>query len=241
MTLLELPDLAFATILPEGILLTTAIVVLLFDLFGRKVEPVNLTLLGLIGLALSFVVSQNMKGTVETGFSEMILRDGISLYLDQIFLVGCALIILLSQDYAARLRLPYGEYLVLLLFATLGMMIIAASADLIMIFIGIELVSLCLFVLTGIHKTSLLSGEAALKYFLLGAFSTGFLVYGMAFVFGLCRTTNLLTIGSAIASGLEMSPLLLLGFALILIGLGFKISLVPFHMWAPDVYQGAPT
>jgi NADH-quinone oxidoreductase subunit N len=216
-------------------------VVLLLDLFGRKIEPINITLTALIGIVLAFIASQSLKGSAELSFSNMVIRDDLSLYLNQIFLVGIALILLLSMRYAGRNRLPFGEYVVLLLFTTLGVMVIACSADLIMLFIGIELLSLSLFVLTGLNRASLLSGEASLKYFLLGAFSTGFLVYGMAFIFGVFRTTNLFFIGSAIADGVEATPLLILGFVFILVGLGFKISLVPFHMWAPDVYQGAPT
>jgi NADH-quinone oxidoreductase subunit N len=241
MTPIAFPDLAFSTILPEGILLTTALVILLIDLFAPKTKPINLTLSTLVGIALAFVSTQAMKGVSELGFSGMILRDDLSLYLDQIFLLGAGLVVLLSQHYCTRLRLPYGEYLVLLLFSTLGMMVIAISADLILLFIGIELLSLSLFVLTGMNKSSLLSGEASVKYFVLGAFSTGFLVYGMAFLFGLFRTTNLVTIGEAIGVGVHATPLLVFGFALVLVGLGFKISLAPFHMWAPDVYQGAPT
>ncbi len=238
---ITIPDISFSAIAPELIICTAAIVVLLVDLFVKKVEPVNITLLALIGILLAFVSARNLYGVSELTFSWLFLRDNLSVILDQIFLIGAALIILISHRYAENHRLPYGEYVVLFLFATLGMMIIAAGSDLITLFLGIELVSFSLFILAGFEKENLLSGEAALKYLLLGAFSSAFLVYGIAFIYGICRTTNLISIGSILAEESINTPFLVLGFALMLVGLGFKISLVPFHMWAPDVYQGSPT
>lgn len=235
------PDLAFMAVSPQAVLLITALVILLLDLFVKNVEKINITLTALTGVVTAYICTQGLSVSDEAVFAGMVLRDGWSIYLDQLFLAGTALIVLLSHLYAERQGMDaYGEFTVLMLFATLGMMVISISADLVTVFIGIELLSICLYVLTGFTKSSLASGEAAMKYFLLGAFSTGFFIYGLAFLFGVCHTTNLVAIGQA-AAGEEGTPLLVLGFALVLVGLGFKISLVPFHMWAPDVYQGAPT
>ncbi len=241
MSAIEIPVLNVSTFLPQIVVTATAVVILLLELFKERVERINLTLLTLIGLALAYVTTQWLQPSTEPAFAGMVIRDGLSIFLDKLFLFGAALVVLLGHRLSDQMSRSYGEYLVLLLFALLGMMCITVSADLVLLFIGIELVSICLYIMTGMDKKSLLSGEASMKYFLLGAFSTGFLVYGMAFVFGLCQTTNLITIASTIDESILSSPLLALGFALILVGLGFKISLAPFHMWAPDVYQGAPT
>ncbi|RJP28482.1 MAG: NADH-quinone oxidoreductase subunit N [Candidatus Omnitrophota bacterium] len=241
MTSIQIPELSFSLIAPELILCTAAIVILLVDLYVKNVERINITLLALIGIVLAFFSAGTLYGASELAFSWLIIRDDMSVVIDQIFLIGAALIVLMSHHYSERYHFPYGEYIVLLLFSTLGMLIISASADLITLFLGVELVSITLFVLTGFEKKSLLSGEASLKYLLLGAFSSAFMVYGIAFIFGMCRTTNLISIGSLLSEDFIGSPLLILGFALLLVGLGFKIALAPFHMWAPDVYQGAPT
>jgi NADH-quinone oxidoreductase subunit N len=207
----------------------TALVILCLDLLGKKIEKINITLTALTGVVAAYACTQGLSASDEAVFAGMVWRDGWSIYLDQLFLAGTALIVLLSHLYAERQQMDaYGEFTVLMLFATLGMMVVSISADLVTVFIGIELLSICLYVLTGFNKSSLASGEAAVKYFLLGAFSTGFFVYGLAFLFGVCHTTNLGAIGQAAAME-EGTPLLVLGFALVLAGLGFKISLVPFH------------
>ena len=192
----EYPAISFWAIAPEIVLTITALAVLLIDVVAKKVETINITLTALIGVLLALVVSTTMELSEETLYSGMIVRDQIALVLEKVFLVGTALIILISHRFAIWERVPYSEYMVLLLSASLGMLIISLSADLVILFIGIELVSLPLYVLAGINKSSLSSGEASLKYFLLGAFSTGFMVYGMAFIYGMCRSTNLTLIGS---------------------------------------------
>ncbi len=238
---IELPIIQLSLIKPEIIICITAFLVLMIDSLFDRVDNFHITLVTLAGVILAIFSTQGLYDVNETGFSLMIIRDNISTFFNMVFLQGIALVVLLSHRYAQRHQLPYGEMIALLLFSTLGMMIVASAADLIMVFIGIELLSLSLFVLAGLNKRSILSGEASMKYFLLGALSTGFFVYGLAFVYGICRTTNLVTIGSLVTSDMTVTPLLILGFALVLVGIGFKISLVPFHMWAPDVYQGAPT
>jgi NADH-quinone oxidoreductase subunit N len=161
---------------------------------------------------------------------------------DLIFLVGAFATIALSMDYNAREGITAAESHVLVLLATAGMMLLAAARDLMLVFLGIELMSVAVYVLAGLNRRSARSAEAALKYFLLGAFSTGFLLYGIALIYGATGATNLATIGDRIhAHGLAGTPLVTVGVALLLVGFGFKVAAVPFHMWAPDVYEGAPT
>ena len=161
---------------------------------------------------------------------------------DIVFLVATLIAIGLSIDYNTREGITFGETHVLLLFATGGMMLMAAARDLMVLFLGLELMSIAVYVLAGLNRRSGRSAEGALKYFLLGAFSTGFLLYGIALVYGATGTTNLADIGTRITElDLGNTPMLLVGIALLLVGFAFKIAAVPFHMWAPDVYEGAPT
>src|SRR5688572_17875567 len=161
---------------------------------------------------------------------------------DLIFLLATFATVALSIDYNAREGIDMGESHVLVLFATAGMMILAAARDLMVIFLGIELMSIAVYVLAGMNRRSPRSAEAAIKYFLLGAFAAGFLLYGIALVYGATGSTNLVTIAERVSQyQLADSPMLLAGIALLLVGFGFKVAAAPFHMWAPDVYEGAPT
>jgi NADH-quinone oxidoreductase subunit N len=161
---------------------------------------------------------------------------------DLIFLVATFIAIALAIDYNAREGIDMGEAHVLVLFATGGMMLLAAARDLMIIFLGIEVMSIAVYVLAGLNRRSARSAEAAIKYFLLGAFSTAFLLYGIALVYGAAGSTNLVTIAERVSQyQLADSPMLLAGIALLLVGFGFKVAAAPFHMWTPDVYDGAPT
>ncbi len=161
---------------------------------------------------------------------------------DLIFLLATFATVALSIDYNAREGIDMGESHVLVLFATAGMMILAAARDLMVIFLGIELMSIAVYVLAGMNRRSPRSAEAAIKYFLLGAFAAGFLLYGIALVYGATGSTNLVTIAERVSQyQLTDSSMLLAGIALLLVGFGFKVAAAPFHMWAPDVYEGAPT
>ena len=172
----------------------------------------------------------------------IIAVDGFRWAADLIFLIATFIAIALSIDYNAREGIDVGESHVLVLFATSGMMMLAAARDLMIIFLGIELMSIAVYVLAGLNRRSARSAEAAIKYFLLGAFSTAFLLYGIALVYGATGSTNLTTIAQRVAQyQLGESPMLLAGIALLLVGFGFKVAAAPFHMWTPDVYEGAPT
>src|SRR5207249_3133820 len=192
------------------------------------------------GMVAALLVTLSRWGTTGRAFRDMIVLDNFALFFNVVICYATALILLLSMDYLRRSGNDSAEYWALVLFATAGMMLLAAAGDLVVVFLGLELMSLSLYVLAGFFKRELASGEAALKYFLLGAFASSFLLYGIALIYGAAGTTSLDRIALAMA-GRTNDPLFVIGLGLLLVGFGFKISSVPFHMWAPDVYQAAPT
>jgi NADH-quinone oxidoreductase subunit N len=236
-----MPQLDFSTILPLTILTVWACALLLADLFipkGRKGITALLAALG-FAMALGFTLSQVGSSAV-TGFQNMVVMDGFSTFINSLLLISGIFGVALAYGYVKRMNLERGEYFILLIFSVVGMMLMAQAADLIMIFLALELLSIPLYVLAAIARPKVESEEAGLKYFLLGAFSGGFVVYGIALVFGATGTTSLAGILASASSGTS-NLLLTIGAALILVGFGFKVAAVPFHMWTPDVYQGAPT
>jgi NADH-quinone oxidoreductase subunit N len=169
----------------------------------------------------------------------MIALDGFGVFLSGVVLVGTLLTLLLTVGYCRRHDIHLAEYYHLILMAAVGMLIMVQASNLIMIFVGLELMSVGVYVLTGFRRTRLRSVEGALKYFVLGAFSTGFFLYGIALVYGSAGTLDLVGIRDAV-SMTPATPILLAGVGLLIVGFGFKVALVPFHMWSPDVYEGAP-
>jgi NADH-quinone oxidoreductase subunit N len=230
----------FLSILPIVVLVAWACVLLLVEAFVKTAKKA-VPLLAAFGLAvtLGFVVA--LSRTDYIGFNGMVSADGFSAFLEVLFLVSGILAIALAFDYNKRMGMERGEFYLLLLFSISGMMLMAIAADLIVVFLALELLSIPLYVLAGFLTPKVQSEESALKYFLLGAFAGGFVVYGIALVFGATATTNLHGIFSAIENGGADMALLTVGAALILVGFGFKVAVVPFQMWTPDVYQGAPT
>ena len=176
-----------------------------------------------------------------TAFNGMLRADGFARFLNVLFLASGIAGIGLAHGYLKRLGIERGEYYSLLLFTSSGMMTMAYAVDLIMVFLALELLSIPLYVLTGFARPQLASEEASLKYFLLGTFASGFVLFGIAMIFGATAHTGLVAILTTIQAGTANSPLLLVGAALLLVGFGFKVAAVPFHMWTPDVYQGAPS
>ncbi len=233
------------TLLPLIFLTVWACLLLLVDLFIPKGRKGWTAFLAALGLAAALGLTLAHSGQEGVAFSGMVILDGFSSFLDVLFLATGLLAIALAYGYLNRMGIERGEFYALLLFSVVGMMLMAQAGDLIVIFLALELLSIPLYVLSAFARPRLDSEEAGLKYFLLGAFSTGFVVYGIALVFGATGTTELAGIVSAVAgsvSGLVVSlPLLAVGAGLILVGFGFKVAAVPFHMWTPDVYQGAPT
>ncbi|HTX89601.1 MAG TPA: NADH-quinone oxidoreductase subunit N [Anaerolineales bacterium] len=236
------------TILPLLILIGWACVLLLVDLFIPKGRKGWTALLACVGLAASLGVALAQSGRELTGFCNptvigqcMIVLDGFSSFLSALFLASGLFGIAIAYGYLKRLDIERGEYYSLILFSISGMMLMAQAADLIVVFLALELLSIPLYVLAAWARPRTESEEAGIKYFLLGAFATGFVVYGIALVYGATGATSLSGIVSAITAGSFTRYLLLIGAALILVGFSFKVAAVPFHMWTPDVYQGAPT
>src|SRR6266498_2990352 len=230
----------FSTILPLTLLTIWACVLLLVDLFIPKERKGLTALLAALGLALTLGFTLAQTGQEAAGFSGMVVIDGFSIFVNSLLLVSGLLGVALAYGYIKRMGLERGEYYTLLLFSVTGMMLMAQAADLIIVFLSLELLSIPLYVLSAFARPKVESEEAGLKYFLLGAFATGFIVYGTALVFGATGSTNLAAILAFTSNGTP-SLLLSIGSALILVGLGFKVAVVPFHMWTPDVYQGAPS
>src|SRR5580765_2275752 len=230
----------FYYILPELVLTVGALLVLIADVALPKSQRAALswvTLLALGATAVSLLPFTSTRVEVAHG---LIAVDGFALFFKVLFLIAAALTVLMSIKYLDVEGASPGEFYFLILCATLGMMIMAGGIDLITIFIGLETMAVSFYILAGFIKPNQRSNEAAVKYFLLGAFSLGILLYGMSLMYGLSGTTNLRTMATAFV-GQERDPRLVLAVILVVAGIGFKIAAVPFHMWAPDVYEGAPT
>ena len=241
----------FSTILPLIVLTAWACALLIADLFIPHDRKGWTAVLAAFGLALAMGVSLAQGSGESVGFNDMVVRDGFSAFLNVLFLLIGLLGVATSYGYLRRMHIERGEYYALMLFSIVGMMLMSQASDLIVVFLALELLSIPLYVMAAFAYPKTDSEEAGIKYFLLGAFSTGFVVYGIALSFGATGATSFSGILAAISSGvtagapaisMAYNPLLLtIGAALILIGFGFKTAIVPFHMWTPDVYQGAPT
>jgi len=231
----QLADLA--PIMPELLMTALALGVLLLDLFIKKKEVI-----AVISLAAVALIGLSLFGSAGEVFGTMFIADGYSTFFKVIFFLNVILCILISIKYIAVEKINYGEYYSLMLFATLGMMIMASAGDLIVLYLGLELMALSTYVLAGFIKHDRKSNEAALKYLLLGAFSSVFLLYGISILYGLTGTTDIRTIAAVINErALADNMSLLLSVIFLIVAFGFKIAAAPFHMWAPDVYEGAPT
>ncbi len=230
---------SFYNIAPILIISILSLIVLLIEAFYKKSEIIIywVTIIGSIGTALFSILTMdaqflNFSGTLHSG--------GITNFFYFIFLLTVGLVTIVTKNYLLKINFHHGEFYILLLFSALGMMIMAASRDLMLTFLGLELMSVCFYVLAGFNRKKLLNNEASLKYFLLGAFATGILLYGIALIYGSAKTTNITTIvGSfpALLSNIVFD----VGLLMLLIGFSFKIAAFPFHMWVPDVYDGSPT
>ncbi len=226
---------------PEIAILATAVIILIIDLFVSKHRSLVITGVSFIGVIVALLLAFANSPIMKTGFNNSVASDPIGFYFKIIFCLGTLLTIFISSTYVNRELKSTGEYYFLVFIATFGMMVMATSLDLITIFLGLEVMSIPLYVLAGIHRDRPRSREAAMKYFLLGAFSSGFLLYGITLIFGAYGTTNLITLSQRFEFGYAYSEILsLAGLVLVLIGIGFKVGMAPFHMWIPDVYEGAP-
>ena len=229
-------------LLPAAEVTLTALTVLLLDLFLREEEKGFLAWISVTGLALAAGMAFFLWGSQEGAFRNTLLLDDFALFFTEIFLGTALLTILSSIHYLRETNIRSGEYYALILFSTTGMILMAAANDLILFFLGLETMSVGVYILTGMWRERVEASEAAMKYFLIGAFATGFLLYGIALIFGATGSTNLTRISFFLSLSFHQWPLLVIaGVYLVFIGLAFKIGAFPFHFWVPDVYEGAPT
>ncbi len=228
--------------MPEIIVAVAGALVMLYDSFFPKQRVVT-GAISLVGLLLAAIVLYTTwDNTIPaTAWNGMIANDGLRISFSFVALLVTALTILISTVWTDREKnVPVGEYHTLLMFATVGMMFMTAGNDLVIIFLGLETSSIATYVMAGLRKSDLRSNESSMKYFILGSFATGFLLYGMALIYGATGTTNITEIAAQIANP-NFPALLLIGAAMMIIGFGFKAAIVPFHVWTPDVYEGAPS
>lgn len=243
MLYLPVPQTEWALVLP-------ILMVVLSGIFGLVVEMVHpkrdnnlIVTASIIGLLMSaFLLAVQFGAPPIRSFGDMVLRDPLALSMQFIIVIGTALVILFSEAYLREKKIPFGEFYPLILWSATGAMLMVSTTNLLLIFVGLEILSISLYVLAGLCRTEERSEESAMKYFLLGAFASGFLLYGIAFVYGATGSLQLEGIATALQIGNPTGrTLLMFGLAMLLIGHGFKASFVPFHQWTPDVYEGAPT
>src|SRR5215207_2143075 len=245
-----MPIINWALIAPEVIVCAAAVAVMLVDAFARPTQrwiTGTVSLVGLIASAISTIWLWSAGTSSSDAFNGMIVLDELRLGFTLIFLLVSGLTVLLSTVWVEGKELPAGEFHSLLLFATVGMMLMASGGDLVIIFLGLEILSIATYVMAGFRRTDLRSNESSLKYFILGSFSSAFLLYGIALIYGatateggLPGTTNIAEIANRLNDSIY-PPLLFAGAAMMLVGFGFKVATAPFHIWTPDVYEGAPT
>jgi len=244
---LELLGISYGAIAPELIAAITGAVIMLVDAFSKSgarranaavsLIGLSLALLSIVGLWSGFLAARG-----GTYFSGMVVVDSLRLSFSIIVTIVALLSVLLASQFLRDENLPAGEFFALLMFATSGMLMMASAGDLVMVFLGLETTSISTYILAGYRRNDLRANESSVKYFLLGSFSTAFLLYGMALTYGATGTTNIGGIRHAISNESISNPhLLLIGAAMMLVGFGFKVSSAPFHLWTPDVYEGAPT
>jgi len=232
---------SFFALSPILVVVLGALLVLLLDVFLKKENKNYLAYISLIFLVICGFVCIRFWNKNYSYFNENLFLDNLALFFIFILALATGFVILLSMKYISFQGVNYGEFYALLLLALSGVAIMLSSIDLLIIFLGLEVLSICSYALAGLKRKDEKSSEAAIKYFLLGSFATAFLVYGLALLYGSCHSTNISSIINFFITESELSIMALIGLALVIIGFGFKIAIVPFHMWTPDVYQGAPT
>ena len=235
----------FWALLPEIVLALWGMLVLMVDVFqkGKETGPSRpiIPWLAVAGLVVTGFANAALLGFAETGTAGLVAVDGFRVFANFIMLTAAGIAILISIGYPESTGINRGEFYALILLATVGMMLMAGTRDLMLLFLALELMSIAVYVLVGFNRHDPRSAEGALKYFLLGAFSSAFLLYGIALVWGSSGSTNISEIGLQLGAGLAASPMFLTGAGLLVVGLGFKVAAIPFHMWTPDAYDGAPT
>ncbi|HUO85231.1 MAG TPA: NADH-quinone oxidoreductase subunit N [Thermoanaerobaculia bacterium] len=233
----QIESLWINAILPEIVLAIAGMVLILVDAFSPRSRGL-MAPLALVSLVLALVAETEVAPGIYFGGTWQV--SGITQIFDFTFLLAAILTTMLAREYLWRENLESGEFYALLLWATIGMMMMGKGLDLLVVIVGLEMLSVCIFALVGYHRRIPISNEASLKYFLMGAFATGFILYGTAFFYGATGSTSIAKLGAYLATTPEIPGVVTLGLVMLIGGFGFKLALVPFHGWAPDVYQGAP-
>lgn len=235
------PNVSISSIGPELVVALAGIVAMVYDSFFPNQRRVS-GVVSLAGLAVSAVLLFMMWSSAQPAstFNGMIVHDNLRMAFSFVFLFVTAMTILISTVWVENENVPVGEYHALLMFATFGMMLMSSGNDLVVLFLGLETLSIATYVMAGFRKSDLKSNESAMKYFILGSFASAFLLYGMALIYGATGSTNITEIASKVSDP-NFPALLLIGAAMLIIGFGFKVATVPFHIWTPDVYEGAPS
>ena len=232
---------SLSAVVPMACVTAAAIAAMTAEAFRAPGERMPIGPLGIIGLAGAAVSSILLWNRGAASFG-VVVADNFSLFVTWILILVGVLSLALSAPVIDREQLPGGEYYALMLFALSGMILMAMATDLLIIFLALEVLSIGVYVLTGIRRDSPIASEAAFKYFLLGAFASAFFLYGIAFIYGVTGSTRLDRVGAVIAAqAMSPTPLQLVAMGLLLVGFAFKVSAVPFHMWTPDAYEGAPS
>jgi NADH-quinone oxidoreductase subunit N len=240
---IAMQNVNMAAIMPSMVLCCFGMLLLLVSVFSKRGRTAHVAWLSIVALVITAIVTVSSWNNPQTGFSGSVVLDNFAIFFSMIFIIAAALTILISDAYLQREGYPVGEYYPLILFCTAGAMWMASGTDLMTIFLGLEVLSVSLYVLAGFFRGDPRSNEAGLKYFFLGAFSTGFLLYGIALLYGVSGSTKIAAIAQHVSQSPAIieNPMFVAGSILLLIGFLFKVGAAPFHMWAPDVYQGAPT
>lgn len=228
--------------MPEMIIALAGVIVMIYDSFFPKQRIVSgaIALIGIIASAVLLAMMWTGTSAGAANFNGMVAHDSLRLSFSFVFLFVTAMTVLISTVWTENENVPVGEYHALLLFATFGMMLMASGNDLVVIFLGLETLSIATYVMAGLRRGDLKSNESAMKYFILGSFASAFLLYGMALVYGATGATNISAIAAKVADP-NFPALLMIGAAMMVVGFGFKIAMAPFHVWTPDVYEGAPS
>jgi len=238
MEALALPPINWLAVLPVGFTSLLGLALLGLGLFVDDDE--TLGWVTLVGLVVTAIVTACLAGQKAITFNGTFALDAYAIFFDLLFLFAGIVVVLMSMTYLEGTGIPSGDYYGLVSFAIAGMIVMASATDLIVVFLGLEIMSLSVYVLAGAWRTQLRSNEAAMKYFLLGAFATGFLLYGIALIYGATGSFRLDQIAAAVTDT-PNHTMLVTGVAMLIVAFGFKVAAVPFHMWTPDVYEGAPT